>query len=284
MEIDIDDITVRIEGQDDEHDTPPVRRARVDHDDASERARAAREAAETQRYALQLERSIAGNKLAEFTARQESAQHDLRVAEENEDPDARATAYGRIAQLEAAKLDAQRRLDYLNNLPEPQISDPVERLASSLSPRSAAWVRKNSEWASDPRKSAKLAGAHHMAIGDGLTPDTDEYFAHVEKTLKIGGNGGGSNRGGGNMRGGSSDYDRNDVRTHVRDGGKAVYLTPGEIERSEDGSLIFNAGERDARGNVIGRGDPRIGKPIGRETFAYRKAQLAKQGYYDRLS
>ena len=63
--------------------------------------------------------------------------------------------------------------------------DPVETLASQLSPRSAAWVRRNPQYANDQRLFQKMIAAHNLAVADGLEPDTDEYFASVEDTLKV---------------------------------------------------------------------------------------------------
>lgn len=63
--------------------------------------------------------------------------------------------------------------------------DPVEKLASQLSPRSASWVRKNPEYATDPRLFQKMIAAHNLAVADGLQPDSDDYFAAVEGTLRI---------------------------------------------------------------------------------------------------
>jgi hypothetical protein len=63
--------------------------------------------------------------------------------------------------------------------------DPVEALAGQLSPRSAAWVRNNPQFATDQRLFQKMVAAHNLAVADGLTPDTDDYFATVEDTLRI---------------------------------------------------------------------------------------------------
>lgn len=69
--------------------------------------------------------------------------------------------------------------------PKPIVSDPVEALASQLTPRSAAWVRAHPECATDPRMYQKMIAAHQYAIADGIQPDTDEYFRTVEGMLRI---------------------------------------------------------------------------------------------------
>ena len=66
-----------------------------------------------------------------------------------------------------------------------QQNDPVEALAGQLSPRSANWVRANPQFATDQRLFQKMIAAHNLAIADGLQPDTDDYFATVEETLRI---------------------------------------------------------------------------------------------------
>jgi hypothetical protein len=69
---------------------------------------------------------------------------------------------------------------------EPAIpSDPVEALAGRLSPKSAQWVRAHPEYARDPHKNLVMIGAHNMAVGHGMVPDSDEYFDYVETQLGI---------------------------------------------------------------------------------------------------
>lgn len=69
--------------------------------------------------------------------------------------------------------------------PRPYTADPVEALASQLSPRSADWVRRNPQFATDNRLYQKMLAAHNLAVADGIDPDTDDYFASIEDTLRI---------------------------------------------------------------------------------------------------
>jgi hypothetical protein len=190
MDIDADEIDVRVEGEDDDRDRP-AKRGRGSDDDAdgaADRARAARadrETVETRRYLLELEKDKSHSRFRELAARQEIAQHELREAEEADDADRRADAYGRIAALEAQRLDVERRSQYLNSLPEPQISDPVERFAATLTPRSANWVREHRDLMANPRTNAKVTGAHNFAVSEGLTPDSDEYFDYIERAVGL---------------------------------------------------------------------------------------------------
>ena len=76
----------------------------------------------------------------------------------------------------------------LEKAPKPQIrvaADPVEKFASQLSPRSAAWVRQNPEFVRNPTKNAEMLAAHQLALARGLKADTDEYFTSIERTLDL---------------------------------------------------------------------------------------------------
>ena len=68
---------------------------------------------------------------------------------------------------------------------QPRALDPVERLASQLSPKSAAWVRAHPEYATDERLTRKMIAAHQMAMADGIKVDSDDYFEAVEEALRI---------------------------------------------------------------------------------------------------
>jgi hypothetical protein len=90
----------------------------------------------------------------------------------------------RLLQLEQGKqaLEAMPKQQAPANV---GVSDPVEALASQLSPRSAAWVRKNPQFATDPRQYQKMLAAHNLVTADGIAPDTDEYFESVESILRM---------------------------------------------------------------------------------------------------
>jgi hypothetical protein len=94
--------------------------------------------------------------------------------------------------MNSAKLmELERGRAHMENAPKivapepPRPSDPVEALASQLSPRSADWVRRNPHCVTDPRMYQKMVAAHNLAIADGYQPDTDDYFGFVEDTLRI---------------------------------------------------------------------------------------------------
>ena len=89
----------------------------------------------------------------------------------------------RLLQLEQGKqaLENQPR----QPAPKPYQADPVEALASQLSPRSAEWVRRNPQYATDPRLYQKMIAAHNLAIADDIPADSDDYFDAIEDTLRM---------------------------------------------------------------------------------------------------
>jgi len=102
--------------------------------------------------------------------------------------------YAAAADIQVAMSDNAAKLLQLENgkaameqAPKPQrpqITDPVEALASQLTPRSADWVRRNPQYATDGRLYQKMIAAHNIAVADGHAPDSDGYFDAVETILK----------------------------------------------------------------------------------------------------
>lgn len=89
----------------------------------------------------------------------------------------------KLLQLENGKAALSEKL---KNPPQQQQQapvDPVEAIASQLSPRSAAWVRAHPECVNDKRLYMKMIGAHNIAVADGYVADTDEYFSEIERQL-----------------------------------------------------------------------------------------------------
>ena len=139
---------------------------------------------EAQLEFLQSSRSVheSKSKQLESAYAQALAEGDhVRAAELNSEMHKTSTTFEIVSQgIEAMK-----------NAPLPEIvpvappADPVERLASSMTPRSAQWIREHPEYARDQRLYNKMIAAHHLAIADGLKTDTNEYFAEIEAVLKI---------------------------------------------------------------------------------------------------
>lgn len=97
---------------------------------------------------------------------------------------AQAAAQARKLQLENGKEELEAKAKAPKPQPVTQ-ADPVEMLASQLSPTSAAWVRSHPQFARDSVQYKRMIAAHNLAEADGLKPDTDEYFASIESTLRI---------------------------------------------------------------------------------------------------
>jgi hypothetical protein len=82
------------------------------------------------------------------------------------------------------ELDKGR--DAMENRPKQPVDiNPVEALASQLTPRSAEWVRKHPNCVTDARLYQKMIAAHNMAMADGHTADTDGYFETVEDLMGL---------------------------------------------------------------------------------------------------
>jgi hypothetical protein len=100
--------------------------------------------------------------------------------------EAMADAKAKLLQLENGRAALQEQAK--NPRIHPQqipVYDPVETLASQLSPRSAAWVRAHPEFARNERLTQKMIAAHNLVTADGMQPDTDEYFETVERILGV---------------------------------------------------------------------------------------------------
>ena len=69
--------------------------------------------------------------------------------------------------------------------PNTVVNDPVETFARQLSPLSANWVRQHPQYVTDQKLHQKMLAAHSLAMADGIAPDSDDYFRHVETTLRI---------------------------------------------------------------------------------------------------
>jgi hypothetical protein len=67
----------------------------------------------------------------------------------------------------------------------PAQTDPVEMVASQLTPASAKWVRAHPEFATDDEKKNEMIAAHYKAAAKKIKADTPEYFAFIEETLGL---------------------------------------------------------------------------------------------------
>jgi hypothetical protein len=251
----------------DDDDAAHARRIKALNDQADrDRAEAARLRRET--AALQREGNMRALESAQLTARSElgAAETAYREAREYGDVDREVEATKRLTAVQTRLSQLEAQAATVQRMPISS-GDQFEDHLTRFTGPTAQWMREHRDWVEDPRKNSRLVGAHHVAVAAGMEPDSPEYFAHVERTLKVGGNGGGSV-----SRGGMSDS------------GNTVRLTKGELERSEDGSICWNVGNTDRNGNVIRHGDARVGKPIGRHEYARRKQAQIADGLHNKLS
>lgn len=222
----------------------------------------------------------------------EAAEREYKTAFEAGDAAACAKAQRSIARAEAtisrlteAKSDLETRrakapteADQVRTEPQRPVAhdDPVEAYVANRTPQTADWLRKHPEWVTDQRKNAKLTAAHYDATGDGLQPDTPEYFTHIEKFIGITKPNGKApetrtrratvpaapvNGSGGGMSGG---------------GGREVVLTRGEATVATDGTHVWNYDDPSPQKKF------RKGDPIGVQEFARRKLAMTQQGMYDK--
>jgi hypothetical protein len=264
------EITVVVEGEDDEvADSATSRIEALNRQADADRAKTARLNLQT----AHLRREGALRKVeADYLSTEseaKAAEAAYREAREYGDVDAETKAQRRLAAAEAKRTLLETRVQDISSMPVSS-GDPFEDHVSRFTDRTAQWMRDHRDWVEDPRKNAKIVGAHHMAVGDGLEPDTPEYFEHVERQLGLrsGGNGNGSARSG-SMRS-ETKINPGDFNTHVRDGGKSVFLTENERKISTDGTLVWNYG-------------PNKGKPLGTAEFARRKAAQITAGLHNKL-
>ncbi len=206
-----------------------------------------------------------------------------------------AGAEARIVRLNEAKAWVEQQ----KKAPPPRQNqqDPVEQYISSATPASQNWMRAHTDWIRDPNKYEQVKRAHYHAIGEGLTADSPDYFAHVETRLGLRqadnkardaqgrfmaeqqnnqsapqqqrrpsgpppapvGNGGSISGNGG--------------------GSTTVRLTSVEAKAATDGTLVW--GKHDLAAGRI-KDAKLIGTPIGQTEFAKRKLTMQRDGRYDR--
>jgi hypothetical protein len=131
--------------------------------------------------------TLVKNAIASAKQQMDAQKAALKKAMADGDHDAAVDIQEAMADLAAKRLQLENGKAQMEAAPKkpPPAPDPVEALASQLTPRSAAWVRANPQFASDQRLYRKMIAAHNLAEADGITPDTDDYFAAIEGTLGI---------------------------------------------------------------------------------------------------
>lgn len=272
---------------------------------ADERAAAdaaRREAAEAKANVADSQLDGVVSRIAAAQAEAEAAEKDYAAAAEAGDFKKQAEAQRRMARAESrattlesekAYIEARKSSPERSEPPSRVASDPFEDHVSKFTERTAQWMRDHRDWIVDPKKNAKVTGAHNFAVSEGLTPDTDDYFEFVEKMIGLrqdqsarngAGNGQQQNRAPARrvtpmvapVNGGAGGHS-----SGSGDNRETVKLSQGEARMARE-VLRWNKGERDAKGDVLKDGDPRIGQPIGVTEYYRRKEKMRKDGYYDR--
>lgn len=176
-----------------------VRQARLNAERARD-ATAKLETVEQDRSALEVQTVSSALRAAESEA--EKLQRDYAAAMEAGDWARVAKIQvdigrvgARLETLEAGKTAMENsRTKALRPDPRPEpatADDPIETDLARRTPATAAWMRKHADangkprFHTDPTFQQKAVGAHSLALGNGLAPDTPEYFDFVERTIGV---------------------------------------------------------------------------------------------------
>ena len=216
---------------------------------------------------------------------------------------------GEIAQLRSGKAaiaadtgaDRGRRVVQQDEPPprrrpateEEQFDDAIK----NYSPRTQRWLRDHKEIVTNVTRRNEAMSAHHAALAQRYEPESDEYFAYLDRKMGFTRSGRGSAeaeaiRADNEDRDNDHGDDAGDVRgSKMRSapargssggGGSSrdIHLTEGEVAAATDGTVVWNAGNIDRRGRKIEKTDPRVGEPVGVEEYARRKRDMHKEGRY----
>lgn len=213
----------------------------------------------------------------------EAAKRDMRAAKEAGDLDAEMDAQDRLttARIDTRTYDeAKANLEARAKAPPQKPSDPVEAYIQGRSEQTATWLRAHRDYVTDQRKNQKLTAAHHDAVAEGLSPDTADYFTHVEKFIglrKEVTEGDNVQRHGAKRAAAAAVAPVNgSARTGGTVGGTEVRLSSSEAERAIDGTHVWNYDDPSGQKRF------KKGEPIGVQEFARRKRAMTASGQYDR--
>lgn len=92
-----------------------------------------------------------------------------------------------LQQLADSRAAAENRRTATPAKPAAAEDDRIEQFIETLSPRSQAWLRNHkADVFSSPSRQNKAQAAHNMAIADGIEPESDAYFAELDKYMGYG--------------------------------------------------------------------------------------------------
>lgn len=220
-----------------------------------------------------------------------AAKKDLRTALEAGDYDKVAEVQAKLSEVSAelvtlrqGKQDIEARKSeapkepVVERQPEPRQLSEAEQFEAAISrasPRAQAWLRAHPEFVKDRDKNLEANAADSMARSKGFIQDSDAYFDFCERFL--------------GLKKDETDPPEQKPRTRTPmpaapvsrsnvqgngSHGEQVTLTRGEQLAATDGTHVYNFDDPN--------GKFKKGDPIGLREMARRKAELTKQGAYDR--
>jgi hypothetical protein len=258
----------------DGNDPAPAKR-HTDTDAAAEMEKtrhALTEANAARNELLQARRERAAFSLEAVDAEAERATQAYQQAFDDGDAARMAQTNREIAAAEVKRAHTQNVVAQLDRA-QPVPLDPVEAFAAGRSSQAQKWIRSHPDYVLGGRKTAKLSAAHSDAIAEGITPDTPQYFRHVETFLGLDGGVAGSRRRG-------SDSDGEIRRVIVSDdpnkqiGPNETRMTKGEYTAATE-TLTWPHDSPD--------GKHKRGDALGVEEYLKRKAIMKADGWYNRL-
>lgn len=136
------------------------------------------------RYSAEL--SARTSELQAAESEMERLENELAAAQEAGDHKAAAKAQGAMSRL-GGKIDrVEFQKKYLEDnkerftaAPEKTETDPL----LAFSPATRAWIGRHPKFTTDPKYRNRCVAYHNLALAEGLTPDTPEYFTYVEEQL-----------------------------------------------------------------------------------------------------
>lgn len=197
-----------------------------------------------------------------------------------------AAAEGRKARLEEAKDELEEQAKARPTQPQPQrqqasqpprraSADPIEAFVERMSPRSAAWIRRNPDCVTDPKLNARMLAAHNLALADDVEVDSDEYFRRIEDGIRPQQQKQQAQSQGDGRRPSSAAASPAGAGGGLN-GGTTVKLTKGEAASATDGTLVWNYDDPSPNKRF------KKGDPIGLTEMARRKHEGQKRGLYDK--
>lgn len=88
---------------------------------------------------------------------------------------------GKKAMKEQMKSDEVQKVQPV----APPVGNLADRLAETVSPRSASWLKSHRDTINNEKMVRKMFRAHEDAVDDGIEPDSDEYFGFIEQRLGL---------------------------------------------------------------------------------------------------